>query len=81
MPRGKRLDLAGKTFGNLTVLDNYRYDRTQGAMWLCRCTCGSLTWKCADNLRRGIVRSCSVQHRWNGVVRDDKRPWMFGRKK
>lgn len=35
------VDLTGKRFGKLLVLDDYKTDRNRG-YWLCKCDCGSL---------------------------------------
>lgn len=60
--RGRRIDLAGRVFGNLTVLDqNMRRDGD--LYWLCVCGCGARAWKRADNLLAGRTRSCGNQHK------------------
>jgi len=62
---GRREDLSGRVFGNLTVLPNYRHlQRPARAVWLTVCTCGARTWKAADNLKRGYIKSCGNEHRW-----------------
>ena len=45
MRRGHVVDLIGRTFGDLTVLSLdsiVREGKWQGAVWLCRCACGSI---------------------------------------
>ena len=52
-----RLDLTGKTFFNLTVL-NYSYTKNKSAIWLCKCKCGNEIEVTTTNLKWGYVRSC-----------------------
>jgi hypothetical protein len=63
--RGKRTDLAQQIFGNLLVTPMARRNPRGEMEWLCMCTCRRYVWKTADNLRRGLVRSCSNAHRWS----------------
>ena len=50
-------DLAGQTFGRLTVVG--RVEDPRGNYWLCRCSCGGEKWiNRSDALKRGAVRSC-----------------------
>jgi hypothetical protein len=41
MTRGIALDLTGKTFGVLTVVERTSSDRAGNAMWICKCKCGN----------------------------------------
>ena len=58
----KRLDLAGKVFGRLTVIcfESYLGRRngkpTRG--WRCKCACGNETHVIGNSLRKGVTRSC-----------------------
>lgn len=61
------IDLAGKVFGNLTVLR--RHDKKQlyekggsSVMWECQCSCGNHTIVSGSNLRTGHVQSCGCTH-------------------
>lgn len=58
----KPINLAGKTIGRLTVLDEHRTVRTKGGTakvkWLCRCTCGNLIEKYSQDLIRKQNLSC-----------------------
>lgn len=56
------VDLAGKTFGRLTVTD--RAPRLSGytqARWVCRCDCGNVNVVFGYVLRRGAVTSCGCR--------------------
>lgn len=50
-------DLAGRRFGCLTVLEKTS-SKNKHTMWLCRCDCGTEKAVNADNLVRGLTRSC-----------------------
>lgn len=55
----KKIDLAGRTFGRLTVLSEDHSPRTHGeATWLCRCECGKELVTRGARLRQGGAKSC-----------------------
>lgn len=63
--RGRVIDVAGRTFGQLTVLR--RLDITEvralgtratSAHWLCRCACGAEKPVVGRSLCIGMTRSC-----------------------
>ena len=48
-------NLAGKTFGNITVVDYNSYHKKKGAMWNCRCVCGKELVRSGHRLRTARV--------------------------
>jgi hypothetical protein len=60
----RRIDLAGRKFGKLTVLPKWESSK-YGPNWLCLCDCGKLIPVLAGNLRNGNTRSCGCL-RWDG---------------
>lgn len=52
-----RLNLAGKTFGRLTVLKEVGQKHNH-VLWCCKCVCGSKQVVRSDSLRSGNTRSC-----------------------
>ena len=58
------IDLTGRTFGGLTVLERAEGTRFPSGhvrtMWWCRCSCGARVSVGASNLRRGVTRSCGA---------------------
>ncbi len=52
-----RLDLKGKRFGRLTVIEPYEY-RPGGWMWKCICDCGKNTIAYGSKLTHGKKKSC-----------------------
>lgn len=61
----KPLDLTGKKFGYLTVLEQNRKDKHGHLMWQCRCDyqgCGNLTTVLSSNLVNGLTTRCPVHH-------------------
>lgn len=57
-------DLTGQTFGRLTVLSPLEERGANGgAVWLCRCACGSQCRVPAGNLKQGRTVSCGCVRR------------------
>jgi len=55
----KTPDLAGRTFGRLTAIRVVgRQSKSNAALWLCRCSCGSEHSATTSALLRGTTRSC-----------------------
>lgn len=54
----QRTNLAGQTFGRLTVSDTSEIRGRRRTYWLCKCTCGNSKWVIADALKNGATRSC-----------------------
>ena len=55
----KLIDLTGKRFGRLTVLEKVENKgKTTNARWLCLCDCGNTTEVLGTTLRRGESTSC-----------------------
>lgn len=53
---GKKIDLTGKVFGELTVIKQTRFGHSN--YYLCRCSCGKEKEIRADHLRTGKTVSC-----------------------
>ena len=57
-----RFDLTGQVFGRLTVLGRSEKRGHRGArttpLWECRCTCGNITYRATDSLKREGHRMC-----------------------
>lgn len=56
------IDLKGKRFGRLTVIDRLPTVNKR-VMWLCKCDCGNETPVDSQNLRYGHTQSCGCIHR------------------
>lgn len=54
---GRFLDLTGRRFGRLVVLERAGY-RKGGITWRCLCDCGKRVIIQGGNLRNGLTRSC-----------------------
>lgn len=52
----KFIDLTGKRYGKLTVLE--RVQTSKKTKWKCKCDCGNEVVVASDNLRSGHSRSC-----------------------
>ena len=68
---GKQLiDLTGQHFGRLTVIKQApavkvesAFSTTYRTMWQCKCDCGKEVTVWAENLKRGITKSCGCFRR------------------
>ena len=54
----KVIDLIGKRFGRLTVLEIASKDKWGHYKWLCKCDCGNSIIVRGDNLKSNITASC-----------------------
>lgn len=55
---GKIIDISNQTFHRLTALHPVGRDSSNTTLWLCNCTCGSVTEVTVTNLRSGRIKSC-----------------------
>lgn len=62
---GKKLDLVGKVFGRLTVLEEAGRDKFGKVLWRCKCDCGAEVTVTCNNLRSGNTNSCGCYDRDN----------------
>jgi hypothetical protein len=53
----------GEVFGRWTVVSRGEYVTRRGMMWLCRCQCGAIRCRRADNLKAGTTKSCRCWQR------------------
>lgn len=55
----KAIDLSGKKYGKLTVLERAEYSKTAHTyFWNCKCDCGKLVKINGNNLKSGHTKSC-----------------------
>jgi len=54
-------DIAGKKFGRWTVLAKQGNNSRGGAIWLCRCACGTERGVLGSDLRKGKSSSCGCE--------------------
>lgn len=59
------IDLTGKVFSRLTVIERAENTRKGESVWRCVCTCGKECIVRGDHLRSGAIRSC-------GCLRNNK---------
>jgi hypothetical protein len=77
-----RVDLAGRIFGRLTVLQ-YAFSDRGRTYWKCRCECGHEKTIFHGNLTMGVTRSCgclyqnAARNRWR-QIRDSGQSVRFG---
>ena len=72
----KLIDLTGKRFGRLVVLERVENRVTENGssttMWRCRCDCGNIVDVHGGNLRSGHTRSCGCYNIDNIIERNTK---------
>lgn len=54
----KPIDLIGKKFGRLTVIERLENNSRGGTVWNCQCDCGNIKIADGERLRLGKVKSC-----------------------
>lgn len=59
MGAAKAIDLTGKVFGYLTVINRDENGKHGGVKWNCLCICGTVTSVLAGNLTSGSTKSCA----------------------
>lgn len=59
--RQNAIDLRGRTFGHLTVLDIPPGRRKNALVWTCRCACGAQCVATTNVLTYGRKKSCGCQ--------------------
>lgn len=52
------IDLTGKRFGRLIVLERVENSRSGGTVWKCKCDCGNVKICNGERLRCGKLKSC-----------------------
>ena len=71
LPDSRVVDIAGQKFGKLTVLGYAGKDertKTGGAMWMCRCDCGTMHRARGGQLRAGKVKTCGKCRKRGGDI-------------
>lgn len=64
MPRGKKvIDITGRRFGRLVVLQQAEQSQSGDIRWLCQCDCGKITTVRGSCLRSGHTQSCGCYQR------------------
>lgn len=58
----RAIDLTGKKFGRLTVIERLSNDKVGGTVWLCLCNCGVKKSIRGVLLRYGKAASCGCLH-------------------
>jgi len=65
---GKFIDLTGRKFTYLTVIERLPNTKTGQAVWLCKCDCGNIKKATAHNLKQDNVRSCGCYFNIGGTT-------------
>lgn len=66
---GRRLiDISGKRYGSLTVVERINNDGSGGSKWVCRCDCGAEVVVYGANLRAGRTKSCGCRQKHDDLT-------------
>ncbi|MEN2467887.1 AP2 domain-containing protein [Ornithinibacillus sp. JPR2-1] len=63
----RALDLTGKKFGRLTVIERTSNDKHGKTRWLCECECGNNVISYGSDLNRGKTKSCGCIQKIHGL--------------
>lgn len=76
----KFLDLSGKKFNKLTVIERVKKGGTKRTYWLCVCDCGEKTIIRQDSLIKGRTKSCgcSLKERKNHITHGLRKHRLYG---
>jgi hypothetical protein len=64
---GKRIEMEGRVFGRLVVIDVHSLAADGTRMYQCLCECGGYRVVRGTTLRKGITKSCGCLQRSGGV--------------
>jgi len=70
----KRIDLTGKRFGRLVVIEEYGRNKHRSILWRLICDCGKITIVASNSLRSGHTCSCGCLNEENlkkGITKKD----------
>lgn len=65
----KRIDLTGKKFGRLTVIEFCGVNKWKYALWKCKCDCGKEIVVDGKSLRTGNTKSCGCYNKEKSTER------------
>ena len=72
------VDLTGKQFGRLTVIERFGSSKNGSPLWLCDCECGEKTIVLGDSLRTGKTKSCGCWQK-EQVSGENSVRWVGGK--
>jgi len=67
------IDITGKKYGRLTVINFVGFDCNRAAIWRCKCDCGNDVIVTGSTLRGGYTKSCGCLCRENVKKRNKER--------
>lgn len=68
----KKIDLKGKRFGRLVVIEKTSERLWGSVVWKCKCDCGNFKNASAKNLRQGFVKSCGCLVQYTNSLKAKK---------
>lgn len=67
----KVIDMRGRRYGMLEVLDEDPIIQNRSAMWRCRCDCGRVVLARGASMRKFEKKSCGCQGRGKGKLKEE----------
>ena len=74
---GKCINLIGKRFGRLIVIQQAGREKFGEILWLCKCDCGNEKITSSSRLRKGKCTSCGCYQK-EAIVKAKRKHGMFG---
>lgn len=69
----KRIEMSGRKFGKLTVIEESTQRKNKAICWVCKCDCGNITQPIKGTaLRDGGIKSCGCLHSETTINRNLK---------
>ena len=80
---GSFIDLSGKTFGDLTVIERDLSKKAREVYWICQCSCGKVISTRGTSLRSGKSTSCGCKRikTIKNLLTEDLSGQIFGKLK
>jgi 5-methylcytosine-specific restriction endonuclease McrA len=77
----RKLDLTGRVYGRLTILEDVGRDKYQQVIWKCLCDCGNTVDVRSGDLQKGYTQSCGClqKERTSETNKKDLTNQKFGR--
>lgn len=68
-----KINMIGKKFGKLTVLEECEERKERRIVYKCKCDCGNISYVIGKNLRNGTTKSCGCLRRESYNIKHGKR--------
>ena len=77
--KSQQIDLTGKRFGRLLILQRGKTSLVNGSYWICQCDCGNLKEIRQNSILQGLTKSCGCLNKNTDKRRKSMIENVFGR--